>query len=170
MCVTAKPAPDLRIGSKHELGIWPVMSASASYGHPLRQAMREKCQRDPLAHAGRSMIMNAEFPCLSPQLASAASLSYVGAMQRRAAVPRSNGEASGSGIVTPAHVPEKWTPVFRKGQAPTQESRAHPDSTRSECTLSVPVPTFLSLSSSLANERRNQRDTRKYMILVWLWI
>ena len=26
------------------------------------------------------------------------------------------------------HVPEKWEPVFRKGHAPMQESRAHPDS------------------------------------------
>jgi hypothetical protein len=25
-----------------------------------------------------------------------------------------------------AHVPDKWTPVFRKGHAPTQESKAHP--------------------------------------------
>jgi len=35
---------------------------------------------------------------------------------------------------------------------------------------SVPVPTFVSLCSSLAYERRNQRDTSNYMILVWLWI
>ncbi len=28
-----------------------------------------------------------------------------------------------------AHVPEKWTPVFRKGNAQTQRPRAHPDST-----------------------------------------
>ena len=27
-----------------------------------------------------------------------------------------------------AHVPEKWKPVFRKGHAQKQESRAHPDS------------------------------------------
>ena len=27
-----------------------------------------------------------------------------------------------------AHVPEKWAPVFRKGHAQTQESRAHPGS------------------------------------------
>ena len=26
-----------------------------------------------------------------------------------------------------AHVPEKWKPVFRKGHAPLNESRAHPD-------------------------------------------
>ncbi len=35
---------------------------------------------------------------------------------------------------------------------------------------SVPVPTFVSLCSTLANERRNQRDTSNYLILVWLWI
>src|SRR6476620_12231348 len=34
-----------------------------------------------------------------------------------------------------AHVPEKWIPVFRKGHAQTQESRAHPDSTRTGCAL-----------------------------------
>ena len=26
-----------------------------------------------------------------------------------------------------AHVPEKWEPVFRKGHAPINQSRAHPD-------------------------------------------
>ncbi len=34
-----------------------------------------------------------------------------------------------------AHVPEKWEPVFRKGHAPINESRAHPDSTQSGCAL-----------------------------------
>src|SRR6266436_5126840 len=33
---------------------------------------------------------------------------------------------------------------------------------------SVPVPTFVSLCSTLANERRNQRDTSNSMTLVWL--
>ena len=35
---------------------------------------------------------------------------------------------------------------------------------------SVPVPTFVSLCSTRSYERRNQRDTSNYMILVWLWI
>ncbi len=35
---------------------------------------------------------------------------------------------------------------------------------------SVPVPTFVSHCSTLSYERRNQRDTSKHMILVWLWI
>ena len=35
---------------------------------------------------------------------------------------------------------------------------------------SVPVPTFVSLCSTRACKRRNQRDTSKYLILVWLWI
>ena len=34
-----------------------------------------------------------------------------------------------------AHVPEKWEPVFRKGHAPINESRAHPDSSQSGCAL-----------------------------------
>ena len=34
-----------------------------------------------------------------------------------------------------AHVPEKWEPVFRKGHAPINESRAHPDLTQSGCAL-----------------------------------
>ena len=34
----------------------------------------------------------------------------------------------------------------------------------------VPVPTFVSLCSTLAYERRNQRDISNSMILVWLWI
>jgi hypothetical protein len=33
------------------------------------------------------------------------------------------------------HVPEKWAPVFRKGHATTQESRAHPDSIQTGCAL-----------------------------------
>jgi protein ImuB len=37
----------------------------------------------------------------------------------------------------PAHVPEKWTPVFRKGHAPIKESRGHPDSIQSGCPLVV---------------------------------
>jgi branched-chain amino acid transport system substrate-binding protein len=36
-----------------------------------------------------------------------------------------------------AHVPEKWAPVFRKGHAPTQETRAHPDSTEPGCVLAT---------------------------------
>src|SRR6266540_6956901 len=36
-----------------------------------------------------------------------------------------------------AHVPEKWEPVFRKGHAPINESRAHPDSTQSGCALEL---------------------------------
>jgi hypothetical protein len=32
------------------------------------------------------------------------------------------------GVMQLEHIPEKWKPVFRKGHAPTQESRAHPDS------------------------------------------
>jgi hypothetical protein len=35
---------------------------------------------------------------------------------------------------------------------------------------SVPVPTFVFLCSTRVYERRNQRDTSNYMILVWLWI
>ncbi|MPZ56018.1 MAG: hypothetical protein GEU91_05845 [Rhizobiales bacterium] len=35
---------------------------------------------------------------------------------------------------------------------------------------SVPVPTFVSHCSTRSYERRNQRDTSNYMILVWLWI
>ncbi len=35
---------------------------------------------------------------------------------------------------------------------------------------SVPVPTFVSFCSTRSYERRNQRDTSNYMILVWLWI
>ena len=34
--------------------------------------------------------------------------------------------------------------------------------------LSVPVPTFVSLCSTRSYERRNQRDTNNYIILVWL--
>ena len=34
-----------------------------------------------------------------------------------------------------AHVPEKWRPVFRKGHAPVNESRAHPDPTQPGCAL-----------------------------------
>src|SRR5215831_4753617 len=35
---------------------------------------------------------------------------------------------------------------------------------------SVPVPTFVFLCGTFAYERRNQRDTSKYLALVWLWI
>src|ERR1700716_1823437 len=35
---------------------------------------------------------------------------------------------------------------------------------------SVPVPMFVSLCSTRSYERRNQRDTSNYMILVWPWI
>ena len=34
----------------------------------------------------------------------------------------------------------------------------------------APVPTFVSLCSTLSYKRRNQRDTGNYLILVWLWI
>jgi len=35
------------------------------------------------------------------------------------------------------HVPEKWKPVFRKGHATEQESRAQLDSTESGCALAA---------------------------------
>ncbi len=36
------------------------------------------------------------------------------------------------------HVPEKWEPVFRKGNAQMHESRAHADASQSECALGPP--------------------------------
>jgi hypothetical protein len=39
------------------------------------------------------------------------------------------------GFVALAHVPEKWTPVFRQEHAQLKEARAHPDSTQSGCAL-----------------------------------
>src|SRR5437016_1329154 len=36
-----------------------------------------------------------------------------------------------------AHVPEKWEPVFRKGHAQTQQSRAHRDSIQSGRALAI---------------------------------
>jgi NitT/TauT family transport system ATP-binding protein len=44
------------------------------------------------------------------------------------------------------HVPEKWNPVFRKGHATTQETRAHPDSIESACALAPSTPSRLALS------------------------
>jgi len=40
-------------------------------------------------------------------------------------------------ICLPEHVPEKWKPVFRKGHATEQESRAHPNSVESGCALAL---------------------------------
>jgi hypothetical protein len=37
----------------------------------------------------------------------------------------------------PEHVPEKWKPIFRKGHATKQKSRAHPDSTKLGCALAA---------------------------------
>ena len=46
----------------------------------------------------------------------------------------------------PEHVPEKWNPVFRKGHATTQETRAHADSIESACALTPSTPSRLALS------------------------
>jgi arginase len=45
--------------------------------------------------------------------------------------------AAAAAMARLAHVPEKWDPVFRKGHAPLNESRAHPDSIQSGCALAA---------------------------------
>jgi uncharacterized protein (TIGR02186 family) len=52
------------------------------------------------------------------------------------------------------HVPQKWKPVFRRGHATAQESRAQPDSTKSGCALAVfAVAAFLAGTGPAAAER-----------------
>jgi uncharacterized protein len=65
-----------------------------------------------------------------------------------------------------AHVPEKWEPVFRKGHAPLNESRAHPDSTQSGCALVPPAPLPTALSSAREGEAPPQAWERALGALV----
>ena len=45
--------------------------------------------------------------------------------------------AAAAAVARLAHVQEKWDPVFRKGHAPLNEARAHPDSIQSGCALAA---------------------------------
>jgi sulfur-oxidizing protein SoxA len=58
-----------------------------------------------------------------------------------------------------AHVPEKWTPVFRKGHAPTQETRTYPGSTEPGYVLAeVAAPERKSGYDFMARETRAVQD------------
>ena len=77
--------------------------------------------------------------------------------------------ARGLDLPQPAHIPEKRTPVFRKGYAPMHESGAHSDSIEAE---SAPVR----VSDAHASERSNWKELfqgiyRRRTLMIWgLWL
>src|SRR5216684_6928836 len=67
-----------------------------------------------------------------------------------------------------AHVPEKWEPVFRRGHAPINESRTHPDSTQSGCALGDEPIAGVRLYSYYDDGVRNtvgRLDCARYVVL-----
>src|SRR4029077_12599016 len=127
-------------------------------GRPTRHDQLRQQDLDGLAALGAGFAAHSRHPAIGPRAGRHDLLDFAYDLEDIARPRRLRPTDLAAGADDPAH---EWQSRL--------DQQAHGDRRRMPA-ASVPVPTFVSLCSTRAYERRNQRDTSNYVIPVWLRI